>query len=272
MLYSLGLSARWRARGSGLRVLCEKWNEWAFDLAAVHQNAARGRDGLVTDPQHAADRIATLAAAVRRVPDPSTRTERRQQISYAPLWRHSATRAPGDLPLRGDADVLTDPMPFDLALSHVGRATVVRRSADVLGAATRVALVSMILSGVFAPSELKVVVAGYGAAGFRTRSAHGRAVPCVRSARGSRARPDEALDERRVRERAGFSFPAGVLPSDHFGRTSTRGQRDEADLDAERRRRTSPSASSHVVGSKVEPARDAFGTDATRASIRARCR
>ena len=94
---------------------------------------------------------------------------------------------------------------------------------DALGASyARLALVSMILSGVFARHpKLKVVVTGYGAGWVPYALLRMDGQYLVRPERAGSAQseePDEALDERHAfaQERVGFSFPAGVLPSDHF--------------------------------------------------------
>src|SRR5436190_7311961 len=107
-----------------LRVLCERWNDWVLEVAATSPDRLRAvAMASVTDPQHAADRIATLAArgaAGALIPLYPHTDRRYDNPSYRPLWQALER---GGIPAifhRGATrDVLTDPMPFDLALSHV---------------------------------------------------------------------------------------------------------------------------------------------------------
>ena len=282
VLYPLGLE---RAFGvleeADLRSLCERWNEWALALAAGAPERLRAVAMVsVTDPQDAADRIDGLAAdgaAGALIPLYPHTDRRYDNPSYAPLWTALERNALPAIFHRGATrDVLTDPMPFDLALSHVGPSdSLFGDLLDVLGASNaRLALVSMILSGVFARHpKLNVVVAGYGAGWVPYALLRMDGQYMVRPERAGSAEseePDQALDERHAfaNERKGFSFPAGVLPSDHFrSHVYVAASGTSLDLDV------LPDvgdghllwASGHVVGSKVErAARDAFGSDATR--------
>ena len=282
VLYPHGLE---RAFGvledADLRALCESYNEWALSLAASAPDRLRAVAMVsVTDPQHAADRIATLAArgAAGAMIPLYPHTERRyDNPSYRPLWQALERHGIPAIFHRGATrDVLTDPMPFDLALSHVGEGDrLFGDLLDVLDASyARLALVSMILSGVFARHpKLHVVVAGYGAGWVPYALLRMDGQYIVRPERAGSAQseePDEALDERHAfaHERKGFSFPAGVLPSDHF-RTNVfvaaSGTRLDLDVRPDLGEGHLLWASGHVVGSNTERAeRGAFGPDATR--------
>jgi hypothetical protein len=78
----------------------------------------------VTEPEHAAARIATLAArgaAGAMIPLYPHTDRRYDNPSYGPLWKALSEHGVPAIFHRGATrDVLTDPMPFDLALSHVG--------------------------------------------------------------------------------------------------------------------------------------------------------
>jgi predicted TIM-barrel fold metal-dependent hydrolase len=229
VLYPHGLA---RAFGvleeADLRVLCERYDDWALELAAQSDRLRAVAMVSVTEPQHAADRIAALAsrgAAGAMIPLYPHTERRYDNRSYAPLWRALEQHALPAIFHRGATrDVLTDPMPFDLALSHVGPGDrLFGDLLDVLDASyARLALVSMILSGVFARHpKLRVVVTGYGAGWVPYALLRMDGQYIVRPERAGDAQseePDEALDERHAfaQERRGFSFPAGVLPSDHF--------------------------------------------------------
>lgn len=278
VLYPFGLE---RAFGvldeADLRAVCDRWNDWALDLAAGSDRLRAVAMVSATDPQHAADRISTLGGAAGALIPLYPHTERRyDNPSYAPLWNALERSALPAIFHRGATrDVLTDPMPFDLALSHVGEGDrLFGDLLEVLGASyARLALVSMILSGVFARHpKLKVVVAGYGAGWVPYALLRMDGQYLVRPERAGSAEseePDEALDERHAfaNERKGFSFPAGVLPSDHF-RSHVYVAASGTRLDLDVLRDVGDGhllwASGHVVGSKVEPA-NGFGTDATRA-------
>jgi predicted TIM-barrel fold metal-dependent hydrolase len=283
VLYPLGLE---RAFGvleeQDLRALCERYDEWALSLAATAPDRLRAVAMVsVTEPEHAADRIQALAArgAAGALIPLYPHTERRyDNPSYAPLWQALERHALPAVFHRGATrDVLTDPMPFDLALSHVGPTDALFDDLlDVLGASyARLALVSMILSGVFARHpKLNVVVAGYGAGWVPYALLRMDGQYMVRPERAGSAEseePDQALDERHAfaNERKGFSFPTGVLPSDHFRShvyVAASGTRLDLDVRDDLGEGHLLWASGHVVGSKVErAARDAFGTDATRA-------
>jgi hypothetical protein len=234
----------------------------------------------VTDPDHAADRIQALAArgsAGAMIPLYPHTDRRYDNPSYGPLWRALERHGVPAVFHRGATrDVLTDPMPFDLALSHVGDGDQLFGDLiDVLDASyARLALVSMILSGVFARHpKLKVVVAGYGAGWVPYALLRMDGQYLVRPERAGHAQseePDEALDERHAfaQERKGFSFPAGVLPSDHFKThvyVAASGTRLDLDVRPDLGEGHLLWASSHVVGSNVERAERAFDADATRA-------
>ena len=209
-----------------LRTLCERWNEWALDLTAGSDRLRAVAMVSVTDPAHAADRIEGLAGAAGALIPLYPHTDRRyDNPSYTPLWRALERNALPAVFHRGATrDVLSDPMPFDLALSHVGPGDALFEDLlEVLGASyARLALVSMTLSGVFARHpKLKVVVTGYGAGWVPYALLRMDGQYLVRPERAGSAEseaPDGALDERHAfaQERVGFSFPTGVLPSDHF--------------------------------------------------------
>jgi predicted TIM-barrel fold metal-dependent hydrolase len=282
VLYPLGLE---RAFGvldeADLRALCEQYNDWALSLAAASPDRLRAVAMVsVTDPADAADRIQALAArgAAGALIPLYPHTERRyDNRSYAPLWKALERHALPAIFHRGATrDVLTDPMPFDLALSHVGPTDALFGDLlDVLGASyARLALVSMILSGVFARHpKLQVVVAGFGAGWVPYALLRMDGQYMVRPERAGSAEseePDESLDERHAfaNERKGFSFPAGVLPSDHFRShvyVAATGTKLDLDVLGDVGEGHLLWASGHVVGSKVERASaDPFGADATR--------
>jgi len=265
-----------------LRALCERYDDWALSLAATSPDRLRAVAMVsVTDPAHAADRIEALAArgAAGALIPLYPHTERRyDNRSYAPIWKAlERTGLPAIFHRGATRDVLTDPMPFDLALSHVGEGDgLFGDLLEVLGASyARLALVSMILSGVFARHpKLRVVVAGFGAGWVPYALLRMDGQYLVRPERAGSAEseePDEALDERHAfaNERKGFSFPAGVLPSDHFRShvyVAASGTKLDLDVLGDVGDGHLLWASSHVVGSQVERASgDAFGTDATRA-------
>ena len=282
VLYPHGLA---RAFGvleeADLRVLCDHWNEWALELAATSDRLRAVAMASVTDPQHAADRIATIAArdaAGAMIPLYPHTDRRYDNPSYAPLWRALEQHGLPAIFHRGATrDVLTDPMPFDLALSHVGEGDrLFGDLLDVLDASyARLGLVSMILSGVFARHpKLRVVVTGYGAGWVPYALLRMDGQYIVRPERAGHAlseEPDEALDERHAfaQERKGFSFPTGVLPSDHFRShvyVAAAGSKLDLDVLPDVGEGHLLWASCHVVGSTIERVeRGAFGADATRA-------
>jgi predicted TIM-barrel fold metal-dependent hydrolase len=283
VLYPLGLERAFGALDEAdLRTLCERYDDWALSLAAASPDRLRSVAMVsVTDPTYAAERIDALAArgAAGALIPLYPHTERRyDNRSYAPLWKALERNAIPAVFHRGATrDVLTDPMPFDLALSHVGPTDALFGDLlDVLGASyARLALVSMILSGVFARHpKLEVVVAGFGAGWVPYALLRMDGQYMVRPERAGHAEseePDEALDERHAfaQERKGFSFPAGVLPSDHFRShvyVTATGTKLDLDVLPDVGEGHLLWASSHVVGSTVERSeRLAFGTDATRA-------
>lgn len=287
VLYPHGLE---RAFGvleeADLRILCERYDDWALELVAGSDRLRAIAMVSVTDPADAAERIAVLAArgaAGVMVPLYPHTDCRYDNESYEPLWsaleRH---RLPAVFHRGTTRDVLTDPLPFDLALSHIGPGDALFADLlDVLDASyARLALVSMILSGVFARHPgLRVVVTGYGAGWVPYALLRMDGQYLVRPERAGQAMPETAdadpLEERHAfaPERVGFSFPEGVLPSDHFRSNvyvAASGTRLDLDVRPDVGEGHLLWASSHVVGTPatraaIDPSLGAFLGDATRA-------
>jgi hypothetical protein len=275
---------RWTG-GPGLArflAACPRAPATADARAVLADLDARGIGGAmlsVTDPRDAAARVAGLTGAAGVMVPLYPHTDRRyDNESYDPLWDALERHALPAIFHRGTTrDVLTDPLPFDLALSHVGPGDALFGDLlDVLDASyARLALVSMVLSGVFARHpKLRVVVTGYGAGWVPYALLRMDGQYLVRPERAGSAEseePDEHLDERHAfaNERKGFSFPAGVLPSHHFREhvfVAASGTRLDLDVRPDLGEGHLLWASAHVVGSRPEPAdRGAFGADATRA-------
>ena len=220
-----------RPPGADLTALLSRYNDWVLGLCAGDEKRLRPAVLLdVDDPVAAASevrRTAAAGAAAAVIPLFPHNEQRYDSPRYAPLW--SALEQSG-LPItlhRGTCrHVGADARPFDLALHRVeGSDDVFDQVFDALeGSYARLAVVAMILSGVFDRHPgLKVVIVDFGLAWapytlmrldeqYEVRPE--RAGPPVETNALSGALASHWLPS----EHAGFQFADDERPSDHFRR------------------------------------------------------
>jgi len=220
-----------RLHGEPFATLLRRYNDWVLDLCAGEEKRLRPAVLLdVDDPAAAAAevrRTAAAGAAAAVIPLFPHNEQRYDSPRYAPLW---SALEQGGIPItlhRGSCrHIGADARPFDLALHRLdGEDHLFDQVFDALeGSYARLAVVAMILSGVFARHPgLNVVIVDFGLAWAP--------YSLLRLDEQYEVRPERAGPESETSqlggalaghslpaEHVGFHFAEGERPSDHFRR------------------------------------------------------